>query len=155
MVDVTRILIPDCILVDVDALSRNGALAAASDLIAAHAPEISARELFDGLMSRERLGSTGLGDGVAVPHCRIPCREPRAALIRLAAPIDFDAADDQPVDILFALVVPPNETTAHLQTLAALARVFQDPAHRARLREQPTAAALYEEFAALLRAEAA
>ena len=155
MADITQILAPDCTLVDVPAASRKRALEIASDLIAAHAPAISGRALFDGLMTRERLGSTGLGEGIAIPHCRMPCREPVGALLRLGAPIDFDAIDDQPVDILFVLVVPPEENTAHLKTLAALAKVFQNPAHRARLRAQPSAAALYEEFVALMRTEAA
>jgi len=155
MVDITQILAPDCAQVAVPASSRKRALEFASDLIAAHAPEVSGRALFDGLMSRERLGSTGLGDGIAIPHCRIPCRASQGALLRLGAPVDFDAIDDQPVDLLFVLVVPPDETSAHLQTLAALARVFMVPAHRARLREQPTDAAFYEEFVALMRAEAA
>ena len=154
MVDITRILAPDCTRVDVPATSRKRALEYASDVIAAHAPEISARVLFDGLMTRERLGSTGLGEGIAIPHCRMPCPEPQAALLRLQSPIDFDAMDDQPVDLLFVLVVPPEETTTHLQTLAALAKVFQNADYRARLRAQPDATALYEEFVALLRAEA-
>jgi PTS system nitrogen regulatory IIA component len=153
MVDIARILEPACTLVDVEAKSRKRALELASDLLAARAPEIDARALFDGLMTRERLGSTGLGEGVAIPHCRMPCRQTLAALIRLAAPVDFDALDDQPVDLLFVLVVPPEETTAHLQTLAALAKVFQVPEHRALLRAQPDAAALYETFIGLLRAD--
>lgn len=153
MVDITRILDAECTRVAVGAKSRKRALEIASDLIAARAPEITSRALFDGLMSRERLGSTGLGDGIAIPHCRMPCRETLGALLRLEAPVDFDAMDDQPVDLLFVLVVPPEETTAHLQTLAALARVFQSPAHRATLRAQPSAAALYETFVGLMRTE--
>src|SRR5512139_2404336 len=101
MVDITQILSPDCVQVAVPASSRERALEFASDLIAAHSPEISARALFDGLLSRERLGSTGLGNGVAIPHCRIPCRACRGALLRLGAPVDFDAIDDQPVGLVF------------------------------------------------------
>jgi len=154
MIDIARILSPDCTLVDVGAQSRKRALELASDLLAAYAPEISARALFDGLMTRERLGSTGLGEGIAIPHCRMPCRETHGALLRLKTAVDFDAQDEQPVDLLFVLVVPPEETSAHLQTLAVLAKVFQDPGHRARLREQPNAAALYETFIDLTRNEA-
>lgn len=154
MVDIAHILDRDCTRTDVPGSSRKRVLEFASDLIAEHAPEISARALFDGLMSRERLGSTGLGEGIAIPHCRIACSAPRAALLRLQTPIDFDAMDDEPVDLLFVLAVPPEETTTHLQTLAALARVFQNADYRARLRAQPDAGALYEEFIALLRTDA-
>jgi PTS system nitrogen regulatory IIA component len=153
MVDITRILPADCALIDVEARSRKRALEMASDLLAARAPEISARALFDGLMARERLGSTGLGEGIAIPHCRMPCREILGALVRLAAPVDFDALDEQPVDLLFVLVVPPEETTAHLQILAALAKVFQNADHRAALRAQTSAAAFYQTFVGLLQAE--
>jgi len=155
MLDITRILAPDCTLIDVGAQSRKRALEMASDALAAHAPEIDSRVLFEGLMSRERLGSTGLGEGIAIPHCRMPCHQILGALVRLTNPVDFDAIDDQPVDLMFVLIVPPEETTAHLQILAGLAKVFQNPANRARLRAQPTAAALYEDFVGLMRAEAA
>jgi len=150
MVDITRILTADRTLVDVPAKSRKRAIELASDLLARDAPEITSRALFDGLMSRERLGSTGLGEGIAIPHCRMPCNAPLAALLRLEAPVDFDALDDQPVDLLFVLVVPPEETSAHLQTLAALAKLFQSAEHRAALRSAPSAADLYETFVGLL-----
>jgi len=81
----------------------------------------------------------------------MPCNAPLAALLRLEAPVDFDALDDQPVDLLFVLVVPPEETNAHLQTLAALAKLFQSADHRAALRAAPSAADLYATFVGLLR----
>ena len=114
------------------------------------------RAVFDVLLERGRLGTTGVGHGIAIPHGKLSNLEHvYGVFARLERPVDFDAIDDQPVDLLFVLVVPPDETSAHLQTLAALAKVFMVPAHRARLREQPTGAALYEEFVALMRAEAA
>ena len=155
MVDITRILRRDCTLTDVGAQSRKRALELASDLIAAQVPELSARALFDGLMTRERLGSTGLGEGVAIPHCRMPCRAITGALLKLVQPVEFDALDDQPVDLIFVLVVPPEETSAHLETLAALARVFQNPDYRARLRSQSSSDALFDEFVGIMRAEGA
>ncbi|MBX3705105.1 MAG: PTS sugar transporter subunit IIA [Pseudomonadales bacterium] len=155
MVDITRILRRDCTLTDVGAQSRKRALELASDLIAAHVPELSARALFDGLMTRERLGSTGLGEGVAIPHCRMPCPAITGALLKLAQPVEFDALDDQPVDLIFVLVVPPEETSAHLETLAALARVFQNPDYRTRLRNQSSGDALFDEFVGIMRAEGA
>ena len=150
MVDITNILKPGHTRVDVGAQSRKRAIEIASDLLAEGTRGIDARELFDGLMSRERLGSTGLGEGIAIPHCRMPCEAPVAALLRLATPVDFDALDDQPVDILFVLVVPPDETTAHLQTLAALAKVFQVAENRALLRQQADAQGLYATFIEML-----
>lgn len=92
--------------------------------------EIGEDALFDALMARERLGSTGLGDGVAIPHCRLSCAQMRAAFISLPEGIDYEASDGAPVDLLFVLVVPEDEHEAHLQALAALAEVFADPGNR-------------------------
>ena len=81
MPDITTILSPACTKASVEAHSRKRALEAAADLVAEHHPDLSARKLFDELMARERLGSTGLGDGVAIPHCRIPCEQITGALL--------------------------------------------------------------------------
>jgi nitrogen PTS system EIIA component len=155
MVDLTHILERRCTLAKAKAQSRKRALEIASDLIAAGEDSVSARTLFDSLMSRERLGSTGLGEGVAIPHCRLPCERMLAAFLSLERPVDFEAADAEPVDLLFVLVVPPEETSAHLEALAVLARLFQEPEHRRRLRRQETSDALYEELTGLLRDQAA
>ncbi len=155
MIEITRILSPDCTRAAFAPQSRKRALEQASDLLAEHAPGLSARALFDGLMSRERLGSTGLGDGVAIPHCRLECPRILGAVLHLATPVDFDAIDGQPVDLVFVLVVPPEETSAHLETLAMLAKLFQHAENRALLREQPTDAALYDTLVGLIHAEAA
>ncbi len=95
---------------------------------------VNTDQLFDALMNRERLGSTGLGDGVAIPHCRVACSEIQAACITLAEPIDYEAADGQPVDLLFVLVVPEDEHNAHLEALAVLAETFAEAANREALR---------------------
>ena len=108
-------------------------------------------EMFEHLLTRERLGSTGLGEGIAIPHCRIDCPRPMAALLRLETPVDFDAPDDAPVDLLFVLIVPPGETSAHLTTLAALARLFQSADNRAALRAGASDAELYDTFVSLVR----
>lgn len=90
--------------------------------------ELDADELFGALLARERLGSTGLGDGIAIPHCRFPTVD-RAlgALVTLEQPVDYEAIDDQPVDLLFVLVVPEEATQEHLNILAALAERFSNP----------------------------
>ena len=155
MFDITRILDPDTTRAKVEAQSRKRAIEVASDLLAARHPGISARSLFDELMSRERLGSTALGEGVAIPHCRIDCERILGAFLHLTEPVDYDAPDGEGVDLLFVLVVPPEESSAHLEVLAALARLFQDPENRRRLRQQTSDAKLYEELVGLVSSQAA
>jgi len=155
MVNIGDILHRNCTSAEVVAASRKKALEAASDLLAEHYSDLSARTLFDELMSRERLGSTGLGEGVAIPHCRIPCKQIVGAFLKLEEPVDYDAVDDQPVDLLFVLVVPPEETTAHLEVLATLASVFESPESRRRLRAQNSDRTLYEELIGLASNDAA
>lgn len=155
MFDINEILVPETTRTDVDAQSRKRAIEAASDLLAEHHADLSARALFDDLMNRERLGSTALGEGVAIPHCRTSCEGIHGAFLRLAEPVDYDAPDGDPVDLLFVLVVPPDESSAHLDVLAVLARLFQDPENRRRLRSQSTDAGLYEELVGLVSSQAA
>lgn len=112
--------------------------------------DVSADDLFDGLMGRERLGSTGLGEGVAIPHCRTNCQQMQVAMVTLTEPIDYEAIDGEPVDILFVLVVPTQETQAHLDALAELSAVFADADNRARLRQCRQADNLAETMRELL-----
>lgn len=151
MFDITRILDPATTRSSVDAQSRKRAIEVASDLLASRHPDLSARALFDALMARERLGSTALGDGVAIPHCRAECGGIIGAFLHLQSPVEYDAPDGAPVDLLFVLVVPPDEATAHLEVLASLARLFQDPENRRRLRQHTDDNALYEELVGLVR----
>ena len=157
--DIGTILPSQCTRAALAAPSRKRALQAASELLASNqldgSTPISARLLFDELMSRERLGSTGLGDGVAIPHCRMPCKEIQAAFLHLAQGVDFDAIDGQSVDLLFVLVVPTDDNTAHLEILANLARVFSNPDNRATLRGAKSDAQLFEVMAGLCSSEAA
>lgn len=155
MIDITRILDRASTLTGVEAQSRKRVLEIASDLLAGNHPELSARTLFDDLMNRERLGSTALGEGVAIPHCRTQCDRIHGAFFKLATPVDYDAPDGEPVDLLFVLVVPPNESSAHLEVLSTLARLFQESDNRRALREQPTDAKLYEELVGLVSSQAA
>lgn len=155
MVDFTRILDRACTRTGVAAQSRKRALEVASDLLAANHPELSARTLFDELMNRERLGSTALGEGVAIPHCRTGCERITGAFLKLAEPVDYDAPDGAPVDLLFVLIVPPDESSAHLEVLAVLARLFQDADKRNLLRSRDSDAELYEEIIGLISSQAA
>lgn len=131
-----RLLSPECTVCDLGAASKKRALELAAERLAERFPELDARAVLDALMARERLGSTAVGAGVAIPHCRLDgCPEPLAALLRLAAAVDFDAPDGVPVDLLFVLVVPGEAHETHLELLAAAARALNEPAYRAALRE--------------------
>lgn len=124
------------------ASSRKRVLQYIAELVADE--QLNADVIFDGLMARERLGSTGLGEGVAIPHCRISCEHIRVAFVSLPEPIDYEASDGEPVDLLFVLVVPHEEQSAHLEALAALAEVFSDAANRADLRAAHNDAELWQ-----------
>jgi len=92
--------------------------------------------LFHSLVARERLGSTGIGDGIAIPHCRAPgFKRIHGCLIKLSKPVDFDAIDDEPVDLIFALVVPEEKNDEHLATLARVAALLQNESSRQLLRQ--------------------
>ena len=132
MFHVEKLLGTENVRCRVDASSRKRIIQYIAEMMATST--VNADQLFDALMNRERLGSTGLGDGVAIPHCRVACREMQAACLSLADPIDYEAADGQPVDLLFVLVVPEDEHNAHLEALAVLAETFADAANREALR---------------------
>ena len=145
MIDFPTILSLTCTRVGVVAPSKKAILEVASEQIAAHVQDIEPRRLLEGLLERERLGSTGLGEGVAIPHCRCAeCRVPVAAFFATHTGVDFDAPDDEPVDLLFALAVPKHENRQHIEILGALARVFDDPANAAALRRAGSDRALYD-----------
>src|SRR5512139_3978104 len=116
--DIRTILVPACTRVIESASSRKRLLESVSETIAGIHAGVDARTLFDQLMNRERLGSTGLGDGVAIPHCRLDGRKaPIAAFVKLNKAVDFDAPDGLPVDLVFVLVVPADAHDTHLKLL--------------------------------------
>lgn len=101
-------------------------------------------EVLDGLEQRERLGSTGFGRGVAIPHCRSTnVKRPTLALLRLEHPVDFKSADAIPVSIVFGLVSPENAGATHLHALAAISRLARDEAMLNALTEAPDAEAIF------------
>ncbi|MFM1895372.1 MAG: hypothetical protein RLZZ385_446 [Pseudomonadota bacterium] len=121
------ILAPERCFCDIEGISKKRILKTISELIEADVEGLPANEIFDALMAREQLGSTGLGNGIAIPHCRVSqCERITGALVTLSQPIDFDAIDDKPVDLLFVLVVPEQKTDEHVRTLAQLAELFSD-----------------------------
>ena len=144
MIDFGSILPTCCARADVLATSKKASLEAAAEAIAAAQESIDARQLLEALMAREKLGSTNLGDGIAIPHCRFAdCQQPVASLLCLANPIGFD---NQEVDLLFILVVPEQETRLHLDLLAILARVFDHQPNAQDLRKTRNDRDLYEVF---------
>lgn len=105
--------------------SKKRLLEIVSSLLSSGTGGLDENLLCESFNARERLGSTGIGEGIAIPHCRLAeCRQASAALITLRQPIDFSSIDDGPVDIAFALVVPDEATEEHLQMLGTLAGLF-------------------------------
>ncbi len=103
--------------------------------------------IFDSLFAREKLGSTGLGQGVAIPHGRIKgLKQAVGAFLRLATPVPFDSPDGRPVDLLFVLLVPEQATEQHLQILSELAQNFSDRAFREKLHAAADPAAVVALF---------
>ena len=97
---------------------------------------LSSETIYRALLAREKLGSTAIGEGIAIPHCRInDCAVAAGCLVTLQEPIDFGSADGQDVDIIFVLLVPEEATEAHLKLLAALARSFSNAEVRERVRQ--------------------
>ena len=115
--------------------------------LSAHAAKLTGldeRAIFEALLQRERLGSTGIGEGLAIPHGKLPGLERLFGLVaRLERPIDFEALDGQPVDILFLLLAPEGAGADHLKALARAARVLRQPGVIERIRAARDAAALY------------
>lgn len=146
---VTDLLSADRIRVGARAGSKKRLLEMVSDLIASdpdgNDDELSPREVFESLCARERLSSTGLGSGVAIPHGRVTGgRQVRAAFLKLRTPIDYNAMDEQPVDLLFALTVPEDSTEEHLKLLAQVATLFSDADFCRQLRDADSATELKE-----------
>lgn len=125
--------------------SKRGALELLAQIIAQDIPDIDADDLFRRFLARERLGSTGIGHGIAIPHCRINSSIGAVgALITLTQPIEFDSIDAEPVDILFAMLVPEEAHDEHLKNLAALAGALTRGEFRQRLRAADDNSALFQ-----------
>jgi len=139
----TDLLSPDAIF---SALRVNGKKQALQEMSerAAQVSGLPAREIFDALLQRERLGSTGVGDGIAIPHGKLAkCNRIFGIFARLERAIDFEALDGLPVDLIFLLIAPESAGADHLKALAGIARVLRDPETAAQLRATRDASALY------------
>ncbi len=143
-INISEILSVDCVLVGMDCQSKKDALDTLAKTIASADSGTSQTEVFDCLLARERLGSTGLGKGIAIPHGRLTAgKKTLAAFIQLNNAVDYDAVDKQPVDLLFALIVPEESTEEHLQILAALAEMFSKEDTITQLRQSDSADTIY------------
>lgn len=132
--DLSDLLLPELVAVDVSAVTRKAAFTQIG-VLAAPALEIEARIVADALAAREKLGSTAFGGGVAIPHARLAGLDRIVAgAIRLAQPVDFSAVDDVPVDLMLVLFSPPNAGADHLKALARVARLLRDRGLIAKLR---------------------
>ncbi len=141
---IAEFISPERVVVRQQAGSKKRALELVSNLIAGAYPSLVETEVFDCLIARERLGSTGIGHGIAIPHGRLKSVDrPIGAFVLLEKGVDFDALDGKPVDMVCALVVPAESTEEHLQILATLAALFSDEQLRERLRRAASAAELY------------
>ena len=122
------ILTPERCYCQLEGTSKKRILMNISEKLGQQFATLDESEVFNSIMAREQLGSTGLGNGIAIPHCRVPhCQGIIGALVTLKSPIDFDAIDSKPVDLLFVLIVPEEKTDEHVKTLAGLAALFKDP----------------------------
>lgn len=130
MSQLLRLLPPENVLLDLEATSKKRVFERVG-LLFENNQGIARSSVFEALFAREKLGSTGLGHGIAVPHGRIKgLKEAKGAFVRLASPVPFESPDGQPVSLLFVLLVPEHATDQHLQILSELAELFSDRASR-------------------------
>ncbi len=138
------LLAPGHAFYGVQGVSKKRTLEYIANVISQRQESLEAKTVFNQLITREKLGSTGLGNGFALPHCRLSCCEkPQAIFLRLAEPIDFDAVDRKPVDMVFALIVPEGESEQHLNFLRMIAEQFSDEELCASLRSASDSDTLY------------
>ena len=141
--DLGDLIAPDAVIGSLKANSKKQVIQAIAEKAAAKTG-IPEREIFETLLQREKLGSTGVGGGIAIPHGKLPGLERIFGLFgRLPKPIDFEALDDQPVDLVFLLLAPEGAGADHLKALARIARLFREPGVAGKLRASSDKAALY------------
>ena len=144
--DIGELLVRDGIVLKSGASSKRQALHVLASA-AAQAMGLDEIRVFDALMERESLGSTGLGSGVAVPHARLAGLDRvKAVFVRLDTPVAYDSVDDRPVDLMFALFAPPRDGAEHLRALAAVSRAMRSPELREQLRQARTEDAIHALF---------
>ncbi|GLQ71330.1 PTS IIA-like nitrogen-regulatory protein PtsN [Vibrio sp. vnigr-6D03] len=140
----SEVLALDCTKSAVQCTSKKRALEIISEVAATHTGQNST-ELFECMLNREKMGSTGIGNGIAIPHGRMMDSDQAVAvLLQCQAPIEFDAIDNRPVDLLFALLVPDAQCKTHLKTLSAMAERLNDKSTLKSLRNAQSDQELYD-----------
>lgn len=153
--DMRDILAQGSVVVDLKATSKKQVLQVLADKADAMT-KLGARDIFDTILQREKLGSTGVGAGVAIPHGKFNKATAITGLVaRLEKPVDFDAIDDEPVDIVFLLIAPESAGADHLKALARVARVFRDKSRLHQLRNAADADEVYRLLIEDISADAA
>ena len=145
MIRIENILTPGRSLVNVSGGSKKRVLEQIAKVIGQDLPDLDSQTIFESLIAREKLGSTGFGNGIAIPHCRLAgCSAPISAVLHLETAVDFDAIDGVPVDLLFVLLVPEAATDAHLELLRQIASMLDRQDVRERLRQAKSGEDLYQ-----------
>ncbi|MBU0621075.1 MAG: PTS sugar transporter subunit IIA [Gammaproteobacteria bacterium] len=143
---ISKILTPECVLLDTESTSKKRVFERVG-LLFENTHQIARSQVFDSLFAREKLGSTGLGQGVAIPHGRVKgLRDAAAAFVKMQNSIPFEAPDGLPVNFIFVLLVPERANDLHLQLLGELAQMFSDAAFREKLQNTDDPAALHKLF---------
>ena len=150
----------DCVATDLKVTSKKQLIQEMADLMVncgcLDNSDIKTRDIVGAAVERERLGSTGVGSGVALPHARIEgLNKVKVAFVRLDAPVDFESIDDRPVDLVALILAPSNAGGDHLRALAQISRRLRNEDVRSRLRRAPDAESLYTIFTEEARATAA
>ncbi|HUL61002.1 MAG TPA: PTS sugar transporter subunit IIA [Anaeromyxobacteraceae bacterium] len=141
--NIVEFLRPDAVIASLSGQTAQAVLAELSGPLAA-IYRVDAQKLLDTLLEREKLGSTGIGEGVAIPHGKVPGLPAlMASFGRTAAGIDFRAIDGKPTHLFFTLFAPENSAGAHLKALARISRIFKNPAFREAIMRAPDAAEIY------------
>jgi PTS system nitrogen regulatory IIA component len=145
MQSLSELLTPGRTVCHVSGGSKKRLFETIANIISEDQLSLSGSEIFSHLIARERLGSTGLGNGIAIPHCRIDdCSRPLGTLITLEEPVAYDAPDGVPVDLLFVLLVPGEAHQQHLDILAHIAGLFSQEAFCSALRNSKDSTELFE-----------
>lgn len=140
-----EIIKPDGVLCNASARSKKHCLEILAELLIRNSPDLASDEIFECLISRERLGCTSLDKGAAFPHCRVSgIEESVAVLIKLSEPVEFDSPDGEPVDIVLGMMVPENIDDTHRAEIKLIADVLSDQDLRECLREVNSSSDLYD-----------
>ncbi|MGE0658430.1 MAG: PTS IIA-like nitrogen regulatory protein PtsN [Reyranellaceae bacterium] len=141
--EIADLIGPDSVIADLRATSKKQALQELAERAAA-LTQLHERQIFDVLLERERLGTTGVGNGIAIPHGKLAgLKRLHGVFARLSTPIDFESIDERPVDLIFLLLAPETAGADHLKALARVSRLLRDQTVCEKLRKTETADALY------------